>query len=75
MITITSLLTKVLMGYINYGKVPVSLVQNLTSTKLVWVSILLKRQNDPSTLSSGSDTGYGRRGHHGGSRIGTRGWS
>jgi hypothetical protein len=57
MVTITSLFAKVLMGYINQGKVPVSLVQNLTLAKLAWVSILLLHQNDPSTLSSGSDTG------------------
>jgi hypothetical protein len=31
-------------------------------TKLERVSILLMRQVNPSTLSSGSDTGFGRRG-------------
>jgi hypothetical protein len=59
MVTNIPLTSKVLMGYINQGKVPVSLVQNLSLTKLAWVSILLKRQNDSSTLSSGSDTRYG----------------
>jgi hypothetical protein len=70
MVTITSLIAKVLMGYINLGE-----GTRKPSPKLAWVSILLKRQNDQSTLSSGSDTGYGRRGHLGGSRIGSRGWS
>jgi hypothetical protein len=75
MITITSLLAKVLLGNINLGEVLVSLVQNLMPTKLARVSIHLMRQINPSTLSSGSDTRYGRRGHLGVSRIGTRGWS
>jgi hypothetical protein len=81
MITFISLLAKVLLGYNNLGesthkgKVPISLVQNLMPTKLARVSILLMHQINTSTLSSGSDIGYGRRGHLGVSRIGTKGWS
>jgi hypothetical protein len=75
MITFTSLLAKVLLGYNNLGEVPISLAQNLMATKLARVSILLMRQVNPLTLSSRSDTGYRRRGHLGGIRINTRGWS
>jgi hypothetical protein len=62
MIAFTSSLIKVFLGYINLGKVPVSLVQNLLPTKLTRLSILLTRQVNPSTLSSRSDTRYGRLG-------------
>jgi hypothetical protein len=37
MVTTIPLILKVLMGYINQGKVPVSLVQNLPLTKLAQV--------------------------------------
>jgi hypothetical protein len=59
MVTNIALILKSSHGLHQLGEIPVSLVQNLSLTKLAWVSILLKHQNDPSTLSSGSNIGYG----------------
>jgi hypothetical protein len=59
MIAFTSLLPKVFLGYINLGESTHKPSPNLMPTKLAWVSILLMRQANPSTLSGRSDTGCG----------------